>query len=63
MGHVTRIREKRNAHRVLMGKKLKENIERRRHRWKGDIQVHLKEILWEGVDWINMPQDKQKWMS
>ena len=25
------------------------------------IKIHLEEILWEGVDWINLAQDKNKW--
>jgi hypothetical protein len=26
-----------------------------------DIKMDLKEIGWEGVDWINFAQDRDKW--
>jgi len=32
----------------------------RMYRWKNNIKVGLNEIGWEGVDWINMAQDRDK---
>jgi hypothetical protein len=42
-----------------------ENLEgtslgRPRHRWKDNMKIHLKEIGWEGVDWIYVAQDKDQ---
>jgi hypothetical protein len=28
-----------------------------RHRWENDIKMYLKEIGWEDVDQIHLPQD------
>jgi hypothetical protein len=30
-------------------------------RWKDNIKMGIKEIGWEGVDWIDLAQDKDKW--
>jgi len=29
-------------------------------RWKNNIKVGLNEIGWEGMDWINMAQERDK---
>jgi len=29
-------------------------------RWEDNIKISLKEISWEGVDWIDLVQDKDK---
>jgi hypothetical protein len=29
-----------------------------RRRWEDNINVHLKEIGWKGVDWIDLVQDR-----
>lgn len=34
---------------------------RPKHRWKDYIKIYLREILWEGVGWIELPQDREKW--
>jgi hypothetical protein len=31
---------------------------RARHRWKDNIEMNLKEIWWEGMDWIHLAQDR-----
>jgi len=31
---------------------------RTRHKWKGNIKMDLKEIGWEGMDRINLAQDR-----
>jgi hypothetical protein len=54
-GHVARMGEKRNAYRILVG-----NPEGRRpkHRWVDNIKMDLREIGWDGGDWINLAQDR-----
>ena len=35
---------------------------RRRCRWE-DIKIDRQETGWEGVDWVNLAQDRDKWRS
>lgn len=46
-----------NAYRILMVKTEGERpVERPKHTWIGNIRNDFKEIVWEGVDWINVGQ-------
>jgi len=38
-------------------------IGRPRCKWEDNIRMDLKEIGWEGVDWINLAQDRDQWRS
>jgi hypothetical protein len=31
--------------------------------WVGDIKLYLREIGWDGVDWIDMAQDRDQWRA
>jgi hypothetical protein len=45
--------EKRNAYRILVGKlEGKRPLGRPRCRWADNIKMDLREIGWDGVDWI-----------
>jgi hypothetical protein len=47
--------EKRNTYRILVGKpKGKISFGRPRRRWVDNIKMDLKEIGWDGVDWIDI---------
>jgi hypothetical protein len=47
--------EMRNAYNILVGKpEGKRLLERRRHRWEDNIRMDLREIGWEGVDWMHL---------
>jgi hypothetical protein len=49
--------EKRNAYRILVGKpERKSPLERQRRRWVDIIKIDLREIRWDGVDWIDVAQ-------
>jgi hypothetical protein len=51
--------EKRNAYRILVGKpEGKRQLGRPRCRWVDDIKMDLKEIGWEGREWIQLAQDR-----
>jgi hypothetical protein len=30
------------------------------HKWEDNIKVDLKEICWEGVDWIHLAEDRDQ---
>jgi hypothetical protein len=52
--------KKRNAYRLLVGKpEGNRSLGRPRGRWVDNIKMHLVEIGWGGVDWINLPQDRE----
>jgi hypothetical protein len=54
-GHVARTGEKRNAYRILMGSSEgKRPLGRPRRRWVDNIKIDLREIGWDGVDWIDL---------
>jgi hypothetical protein len=36
----------------------KVTIGRRWRRWKDNIRMDLKEIVWEGFDWIHLARDR-----
>jgi hypothetical protein len=56
--------EKRNAYRILVGKpERKRPLGRQRRRWVDNIKIDLKEIGWNGVDWIYLAQDRDQWRT
>jgi hypothetical protein len=63
-GHVARMREKRNAYRVLVGKpEGKRPLGIPRHRWVDNIRMDLGEVGWDDVDWIGVAQDRKSWRA
>jgi hypothetical protein len=51
--HAARMGERRIAYRILMGNpEGKRQLGRPRCRWEDNIKTYVKEIRWEGVDWI-----------
>jgi hypothetical protein len=55
---------KRNAYRILVGKpEGKRPLGRLRRTWVGNIKMDLREIGWDGVDWIHMAQDRDQWRA
>jgi hypothetical protein len=56
--------EKRNAYRIWVGKaEGKSPRGRPRRRWVDNIKMYLREIGWDGVDWIDMDQDRDQWRA
>jgi transcription termination factor 2 len=63
-GHVARMGENRNAYRILVGKSEgKRPLGRPRRRWVDNIQMDLREIGWDGMDWIDLAQDRDQWRA
>jgi hypothetical protein len=60
-GHVARMGEKRNASRILVGKpEGKRPLGRQTRRWVDDIKIILREIGWDGMNWIDLAQDREQ---
>jgi hypothetical protein len=56
--------EKRNAYRILVGKpEGKRPLGGPRRRRVDNIKMDLREIGWDGVDWIDMAQDRDHWRA
>jgi hypothetical protein len=56
--------EVRNANKILVGKpEGNRQLGRPRHRWEGNIKMGLREIGWEDVDWMHLPQDMDQWRT
>jgi transposase len=61
-GHVARVAEKRNVYRILVGKpEGKRPQGRPRRRCVDNIKMDLREIGWDGVNRIDMTQDRDQW--
>jgi hypothetical protein len=56
--------EKRNSHRLLMGKpEGKRPPGRSIRRWVDNIRMDLREVGWSDVDWIGLAQDRNRWRA
>jgi hypothetical protein len=63
-GHVARMGEKRNAYRILMGKpERKRPLGRPRRRSVNNIKMDLREVGWDGMDWIDLTEDRDQWRA
>jgi hypothetical protein len=54
------MRSKRNAYRLLVGKRL---LGRPTSRWVDNIRMDLGEVGWDDVDWIGLAQDRDQWRA
>jgi hypothetical protein len=59
-GHVSRMWEKRNACRILVRRDGKRPQGRPRRKWVDNIKIDLREIGWNGTDWIDLAQDRNQ---
>jgi hypothetical protein len=51
--------EKMNAYRILVGEpEGKRPLGKPRRRWMNNIKMDLREIGWDGMDWINLSEDR-----
>jgi hypothetical protein len=63
-GHVAQMGEKRNAYRILVGKpEGRDPLGRPRLRWMDNIRMDLRGIGWDGMDWIDLAQDRDQWRA
>jgi hypothetical protein len=63
-GHVARMGEERKVYRILVRKSEgRKPLRRPRRRWKNGNKMDLREIGWEEVEWIQLPQDTDRWQA
>jgi hypothetical protein len=56
--------EKMSVYRMLVGKpEGKRPLGRLRRRWVDNMKINLREIRWDGMDWIDLAQDRDQWMT
>jgi hypothetical protein len=62
-GHVERVGDKRNAHRLVGRPEGTRSVGRSRCRWVDNIRMDLIEVGWGDVDWIGLAQDRDRWRA
>jgi hypothetical protein len=56
--------EKRNAYRILVGKSERNRpLGRPRRMWVNNIKMDLREMGWDGIDWIDVANDRDQWRA
>jgi hypothetical protein len=56
--------EMRNAYKILVGKpEGKRPLGRQRCRWVDNNKRDLREMGWNGMDWIELAQDRDHWRA
>jgi hypothetical protein len=56
--------ERRNAYRVLVGKPERNRpLGRTRCKWVDNIKMDRRDIGWDGMDWIDLAQDRDQWSA
>jgi len=52
------------AYNISVGKpEGKRLFARSRRRWKDNIKMDVRELEWEGVDWMHLAQDREEWRN
>jgi hypothetical protein len=60
-GHVARMGEQ-NTYRVLVGKpEGKRSLGRPRRRWLDNIKMDVRVRGWNGMDWLDLTEDRYQW--
>ena len=63
-GQVARVWERRGVYRDLVGKpEGKRPLGRPRIRWEDNIKMDIQEVGCEGMDWIDLAQDGDRWRA
>jgi hypothetical protein len=62
--HVARVGDKNKVYRILVEKLERERpLGRSRRRWVDNIKMDLREIGGDGMDWIDLAQDRNQWRA
>ena len=63
-GHVAHMGEGRDVYGVLVGKpEGRRPLGRPRHRWEDNIKMDLQVVGCGGMDWIELPKDRDRWRA
>jgi hypothetical protein len=63
-GHVECMGEERKAYKVAVRKpEGKRPLKRPKHKWEDGTQMDVNEIGWEGVECIDLAQDRDQWQA
>jgi hypothetical protein len=63
-GHVTRVWAKRKTYRILVGKpERKRLLGIPRRRWVDNIEIDLRDVVCDGMDWIDVAEDRDQWRA
>jgi len=64
VGHVGGMGEMRNTYNVLVEKPgVTKPLVQLRHRWEDNIELYLREIQWEGLNWTHFTQTENQWQA
>jgi len=64
VGRVALMGESRGLYRVLVGKpEGKKPLGRPRHSWENNIKMDLQEVGCEGMDWLDLAEDRNRWRT
>jgi hypothetical protein len=56
--------DRRHAYRILVVKpERKRPLGRPTRRWVDNLKIDLREIGWDGMDWIDLAQDRDQWKA
>jgi hypothetical protein len=62
--HVACIGEMRNAYKTLVRKpEGRRPLGRPRHRWEDNKRMYLKEVEWDGADWLYLAKEGDHWWA
>jgi hypothetical protein len=54
----------RNAYKLFIGQpEGKRPLGRPRRRWEYNIRMNIRQVAWEGVDWIHLAQGTDQWRT
>jgi len=63
-GAFSRYGERRCVYRVLVGKpERKRPLGRPKRRWEDNIKIDVQDVGCEGMDWIELAQDMERWRA
>jgi hypothetical protein len=63
-GHVARREPKTNVYRILVGEPEGKILQGRpRRRWVDNIKMDFRDIGWDGMDWIDLAQNRDQWRA
>jgi hypothetical protein len=61
-GHVARMGARRGVYRILVGRpEGRKPLGRSRRGWENNTKMDLREVGWEGMDWIELAEVRDRW--